>query len=128
MRTWRDQVMMWKWRFEQFQSILGPAFYITTLTLLVYPYLSWRLDGLFYGLVLTWIAILIVVMIAARLWDAFGLWREGQRANVRRNQFSQGALSPKEVMMMEKIWIPLLEKEKVDTTAIKDWIKEKSEK
>ena len=128
MRTWRDQVMMWKWRFEHFQSILGPAFYITTLTLLVYPYLSWRLDGLFYGLVLTWIGILILVMAAARLWDAFGLWREGQRANVRRNQFSQGALSPKEVMMMEKIWIPLLEKEKVDTTAIKDWIKEKSEK
>ena len=125
--TWRDLLMLWKWRIEQFQSILAPAFYVTSLTLLVYPYVAWRLDGLHYGMALTWLGILLIVLAGARVWDACGLWREGQRTGVRRNQFAQGALMPKEVLFMHRVWLPLMTAVGADRAEVEAWIEEASE-
>ena len=116
--------MLWKWRFEQFQSVLAPAFYITTLALLLYPYIGWRLpDGVKGGFALIWLGLLFLIMVAAWVWDDLGqMWKASQRVNVKRNQYAQGTLFPKERIFIELIWLPIMEKEGLDTSRVRRWL------
>ncbi len=120
----REYLMLWKWRFEQFQSVLGPAFYITTLTFLVYPYISWRVPewgvkfafGIIFGL------LALAIMACAWIWDRVQMWRYAQRVNISRNQFQQGHLTPKERLLIERIHRPIMEALKLDTATLDAWL------
>lgn len=120
----REYLMLWKWRFEQFQSVLGPAFYITTLTFLVYPYISWRVPewGVKFSFLIIWALLTSVIMVCAWSWDRVQMWRFAQRVSVSRNQFQQGHLTPKERLLIQRIHLPIMEALKLDTETIKAWL------
>ncbi len=120
----REYLMLWKWRFEQFQSVLGPAFYITTLSLLVYPFIAWRVPewGVKFSFLFIWVVLLMAIMAAAWVWDRAQMWRYGQRVNVSRNQFQQGHLTPKEQLMLTRVHLPLMEAMGLDTREVRGWM------
>ena len=75
---WKDYLMLWQWRFTQFQGVLAPFFYISRLTLLLYPYFllrfpDWSGGGAhyrgvtaFFGIYLT---LTLFIMFCAWTWD-----------------------------------------------------------
>ena len=119
----------WRWRLQQFQSIFTPIFYITTLTLLVYPYISHRLDidGVKGGLILIWVCMAGLVMAGAYVWtDVLEMWRTAQYVNtVIRNQYQgEGKLTPFQRYLIERVHMPVMEATKADTTKAKACLKE----
>lgn len=120
----REYLMLWKWRFEQFQSVLGPAFYITTLTFLLYPYISWRVPewGVKFSFLIIWAMMFAIILMAAWVWDRAQMWRFAQRVSISRNQFQQGHLTPKEQLLIQRIHLPLMEALELDTAEVQKWL------
>ena len=92
------------WRVQQSQTIISMAFWVTTLTLLIWPYLSWRFenDSTFAGISTTYFGLLgigatviILVLLVGVVYDVtFGLWREHATIIGERNPFQTYQISP----------------------------------
>ena len=74
------------WRVQQSQTIISMAFWVTTLTLLIWPYVRWRFenDSTFAGISTTYLGLMaigstvvVLVLLVGIIYDVtFGLWRE----------------------------------------------------
>ena len=74
------------WRIQQSQTLISMGFWITTLTLLMWPYVSWRFESdnemlaipmTYWGLGGIAFSVLLIVLIIGWVYDVFlGLWRE----------------------------------------------------
>ena len=86
------------WRIQQSQTLISMGFWITTLTLLMWPYVSWRFESetemlavpmTYWGLGAIAFSVLLVVLIIGWVYDVFlGLWREHLTVVQERNPFT----------------------------------------
>lgn len=101
MKKW---LMRQYWRIQQSQAIISLGFWTATLTLLVWPYLSWRFDAdesllfipmTYIGLIGIASAVLTIVLLVGFSYDVtFGLWRDHITVNQERNPFTTYKLNP----------------------------------
>ena len=138
----KDYIMLWQWRFVSIQGFIAPIFYVSTISLLIYPYALIHLDGLVAELLWTLgldrdylgMTVMLVVygsmgllmMTVAYFWDKKAeMWKSAQRTAVKRSQYAgQDVLTPKEIFMMERIWLPVMKELEIDTTDVEEWIHE----
>tara|TARA_Y100000310_G_scaffold262910_1_gene272756 strand:- start:313 stop:795 length:483 start_codon:yes stop_codon:yes gene_type:complete len=143
METAKDYIMLWQWRFMSIQGFIAPLFYISTMSLLIYPYVFtflqqpvaeflWTvdLDKNYLGLtimLMVYGSMALLMMTVAYLWDKKAeMWKSAHRTSVRRSQFSgQDALTIKEQLNLKRMWIPLMKKLEIDTNEVEAWIREK---
>ena len=138
----KDHIMLWQWRFVSIQGFIAPIFYISTISLLIYPYALTHLDILVAEFLWTLgldrdylgLTIMLVVygmmgfamMTVAYVWDKNAeMWKSAQRTAVKRSQFiGQDVLTPKEILMLERTTLPLMRKLEIDTSEVEEWINE----
>tara|TARA_B100000965_G_C19540678_1_gene735428 strand:+ start:314 stop:931 length:618 start_codon:yes stop_codon:yes gene_type:complete len=92
------------WRVQQSQTIISMAFWVTTLTLLIWPYLSWRFENdstiagvstTYLGLFAIGSSVIVLVLLIGVIYDVtFGLWREHMTIIAERNPFSTYQMTP----------------------------------
>jgi len=92
------------WRVQQSQTIISMAFWVTTLTLLIWPYLRWRFENdstiagistTYFGLIGIGATVIILVLLIGVVYDVtFGLWREHATIIGERNPFQTYQISP----------------------------------
>ena len=92
------------WRIQQSQTLISMGFWTSTLTLLIWPYVSWRFEanstflGLnmtYWGLIAIGASVLAIVLLIGRVYDAtLGLWREHLTVVQERNPFTTYKLNP----------------------------------
>ncbi len=86
------------WRIQQSQTLISMAFWITTLTLLMWPMVSWRFDSnrdiigismTYWGLASIAMSVLVSVLLLGWIYDVvLGLWREHLTVVQERNPFT----------------------------------------
>ena len=86
------------------------VFWCTTLTLLIWPYVSWRFEGdstlvglsvTYWGLASIGASVIVLVLLIGVLYDAvFGLWREHLTIVGERNPFQTYQMSPNLMIML----------------------------
>ena len=101
MKKW---AMRQYWRIQQSQAMISLGFWTATITLLVWPYVSWRFNSdetllfipmTYVGLISIAVLVLGIVLIAGFSYDVtFGLWRDHITVNQERNPFSTYKLNP----------------------------------
>ena len=94
----KKTVMRQYWRVQQSQTLISMAFWVTTLTLLTWPYVSWRFDpnSEFIGISMTYIGlasigvfVIICVLVIGYMYDViFSLWRAHQSVIQERNPYT----------------------------------------
>jgi len=94
----KKAVMRQYWRIQQSQTLISMGFWVTTLTLLVWPLVSWRfnerdaiigISPTYLGLIGIGATILTLVLLIGWLYDvSFGLWREHLTIVQERNPFT----------------------------------------
>ena len=80
------------------------AFWVTTLTLLIWPYLRWRFENdstiagistTYLGLIGIGVSVIVLVLLIGVIYDVtFGLWREHMTIIAERNPFTTYQLTP----------------------------------
>ena len=100
----KKAVMRQYWRIQQSQAMISLGFWTATLTLLVWPYVSWRFDSsekllfipmTYLGLIGIAVLVLSLVLLAGFLYDViFGLWRDHVTITQERNPFTTYKLNP----------------------------------
>ena len=98
------------WRIQQSQTIISMVFWVTTITLLIWPYVSWRFEGdstlvglsvTYWGLASIGASVIVLVLLIGVLYDAvFGLWREHLTIVGERNPFQTYQMSPNLMIML----------------------------
>ncbi|MCS5536482.1 MAG: hypothetical protein NZ770_00110, partial [Candidatus Poseidoniaceae archaeon] len=77
-------IMRQYWRVQQSQAFISMGFWGTTLTLLIWPYVSWRfssteefvgLPTTYWGLASIFTTVMVIVLLAGFVYDrVLGLW------------------------------------------------------
>lgn len=111
-------VMRQYWRMQQSQSIISMGLLGSSLTLLLWPYVSWRFssscdEGLcfsnsvlgipatYFGLIGIFFSLVLIVLCIGYLYDrVFSLWTAQRSVDFERNPFWTYALSPMFMMNM----------------------------
>lgn len=98
------------WRLQQSQSLISMAFWCVTLTLLIWPYISWRFDAaeMMLGLPMTYwglgsiaVGVLCCVLGIGWFYDHFlALWKEHQNVIIERNPFATYLLTPRDALII----------------------------
>lgn len=124
------------WRLQQSQTLISMGFWCTTLTLLIWPYVSWRFQGdsKFLGLPMTYlglgliaVAVIVVVLGVGYTYDQFlSLWKEQRTVDTERNPFGTYAMIPVNTVIVGMLNRVLRENAKDDEKVIEtcDWIDE----
>ena len=112
-RMW---VMRQYWRMQQSQAIVSLLLWGTTITLLVWPLISWRfasscnselcfsetmvgIPSAYIGLTVIFLSVMFAVLSIGFLYDqVFSLWTEWRNVDMERNPFATYALVPIWVM------------------------------
>ncbi len=128
-------IMRQYWRVQQSQAFISMGFWGTTLTLLIWPYVSWRfnpneefagLPATYWGLISIFSGVMVTVLLAGFVYDrVLGLWIEWRSVDTERNPFMTYALSPNWMMsvaMQAEILRSVSGDQKVKEDA--DWILE----
>jgi hypothetical protein len=86
------------WRIQQSQTLISMGFWASTLTLLIWPYVSWRFEAestmagikmTYWGLFGIGASVILIVLLIGRVYDAtLGLWREHLTIVQERNPFT----------------------------------------
>ncbi|DAC44240.1 MAG TPA: hypothetical protein HA247_02265 [Candidatus Thalassarchaeaceae archaeon] len=94
----KKAVMRQYWRVQQSQTLISMTFWVTTLTLLTWPYVSWRFDGdsstlgissTYWGLFSIGLFVIFCVMMIGWFYDViFSLWRDHMTVIQERNPYS----------------------------------------
>ena len=108
----RKWVMRQYWRMQQSQAVVSLLLWGTTITLLVWPYISWRFtsscdsgicfSGSLFGIPSTYIGlsfifftVMLGVLTIGFLYDqVFSLWTEWRSVDMERNPYATYALAP----------------------------------
>tara|TARA_B100000287_G_scaffold158199_1_gene149256 strand:- start:960 stop:1571 length:612 start_codon:yes stop_codon:yes gene_type:complete len=98
------------WRLQQSQSLISMVFWVATLTLLIWPYVRWRIDpnqsilGLpntYWGISSIAFLVVVFVLFTGRVYDQFlALWKEHQRVAIERNPFATYLLTPRDAIIL----------------------------
>ncbi len=124
------------WRLQQSQTLISMAFWCTTLTLLIWPYVSWRFvaDEQTFGIPMTYwglasiaVGVLISVLAIGYIYDQFlALWKEQRTVDTERNPFGTYALIPANVVIVGMMNRLLRDRADGDESVVEtcDWIDE----
>ena len=92
------------WRVQQSQALISLGFWTATITLLLWPYVSWRFEDseTLLGIPMTYLglmgiatAVLSLVLLVGFLYDVtFGLWRDHITVTRERDPFTTYKLNP----------------------------------
>ena len=111
-------VMRQYWRMQQSQSIISMGLLGSTLTLILWPYVSWRFSAVcdsgicftnsvlgipatYIGLLSIFFTLVLIVLSVGYLYDrVFSLWTAQRSVDFERNPFWTYALSPMFMMNM----------------------------
>jgi hypothetical protein len=111
-QTMKKLIMRQYWRIQQSQAVVSMAFWTTTLTLIIWPYVKWRFDdscngslcfsdeilgisSTYFGLMIIGIIVLLSVFLIGYVYDVgFGLWKEHLTISTERNPFGVYLISP----------------------------------
>ena len=114
----RKWAMRQYWRMQQSQAVVSLLLWGTTITLLVWPYVSWRFstqcDGAlcfsatplnipstYVGLAVIFLSVMFAVLLIGYLYDqVFSLWTEWRSVDMERNPYVTYALSPTWAMLI----------------------------
>ncbi len=117
------------WRLQQSQTLISMAFWVTTLTLLIWPYVSWRFRGentflgistTYYGLASIGALVVFFVFLIGFIYDRFlGLWKEQRTVDTERNPFGTYALIPANVFVIGHL-NEILRRQAADDVRIQD--------
>ncbi|MDP7002170.1 MAG: hypothetical protein QF911_01160 [Candidatus Thalassarchaeaceae archaeon] len=101
MRKW---FMRQYWRIQQSQALISLVFWTSTLTLLIWPYVSWRFKAgdtiaaipvTYFGLISIAVSVLVIVLLVGLVYDVtLGLWRDHITVMNERNPFATYKLNP----------------------------------
>ncbi len=101
MKKW---FMLQYWRIQQSQSLISLVFWTSTLTLLIWPYISWRFDttetilslpSTYFGLAGIATSVVAMVLLVGLAYDvSLGLWRDHITVVQERNPFNTYKLNP----------------------------------
>ena len=124
------------WRLQQSQTLISMAFWVTTLTLLIWPYVSWRFEGdntiigistTYWGLASIGTLVITFVLFVGFVYDRFlGLWKEQRTVDTERNPFATYQLMPQTAMIMGHL-NELLRRQAMDDEAVQascNWVDE----
>ena len=102
--TMKKWFMRQYWRIQQSQSLISLGFWTSTLTLLIWPYVSWRFDSAdtILSLPITYFllagiaaSVITIVLLVGLTYDvSFGLWRDHITVVQERNPFATYKLNP----------------------------------
>jgi len=132
----RKWFMRQYWRLQQSQTLISMVFWCTTLTLLIWPYVSWRFNSntqmigvpmTYFGLGLIASCVLITVLAIGYIYDQFlALWKEQRTVDTERNPFGTYALIPANSVIIGMLNKILREQSKDDKEVQQtcDWIDE----
>ena len=94
----KKTVMRQYWRVQQSQTLISMAFWVTTLTLLTWPYVRWRFDATedmfgismtYWGLMSIGVFVILCVLLIGWMYDViFSLWRAHQSVIQERNPYT----------------------------------------
>lgn len=108
----KKAVMRQYWRIQQSQTLISMGFWCTTLTLLVWPLVSWRFEEMdsimgisptYLGLLGIGTTVLTIVLAIGWVYDvSFGLWREHLTVVQERNPFTTYKLNAPIGMMLSQ--------------------------
>ena len=114
----RKWVMRQYWRMQMSQAVVSLLLWGTTITLLVWPYVSWRfssqcdagfcfsdsigsIPSTYFGLAVIFMSVMFAVLLVGYLYDqVFSLWTEWRSVDMERNPYVTYALSPNWAMMI----------------------------
>ena len=114
----RKWVMRQYWRMQQSQAVVSLLLWGTTITLLVWPMISWRftarcesgfcfaddfvgISSTYIGLVAIFFSVMFAVLAIGFLYDqVFSLWTEWRSVDMERNPYVTYALAPIWVMSL----------------------------
>ncbi len=103
--------MVQVWRLQQIAMVGSLILLVVNLALTLYGYVRWRLPNPYMGVPLVALVLIGIIWGAAWVWDRhLKLWREQQTVMVDRNQYAGECLNPKEAVLFEWSWIPMVEK------------------
>ena len=98
------------WRLQQSQAIASLLLWTSTITLLVWPYVRWRIEGddtilglptTYWGLALIGAGVIFVVLMIGYVYDqTLTLWKEHQNVIIERNPFATYLLTPRDAMIL----------------------------
>ena len=98
------------WRLQQSQSIASLFLWTSTITLLVWPYVSWRFDpsATFLGISMTyWGLISIAVLVISSIFfigyaydQLLSLWKDHRTVDTERNPFATYQLMPQTAIIV----------------------------
>ena len=98
------------WRLQQSQSLISMGFWCVTLTLLIWPYVSWRFNAdtqwagipaTYVGLASIAMMVLLTVLLVGYIYDQFlSLWKEHQNVIIERNPFATYLLTPRDAVII----------------------------
>ena len=101
------------WRLQQSQSLISMGFWCVTLTLLIWPYVSWRFDAntawlgipaTYIGLASIALMVLVTVLLIGYIYDQFlSLWKEHQNVIIERNPFATYLLTPRDAIIIGQL-------------------------
>jgi hypothetical protein len=124
------------WRLQQSQSLISIGFWCTTLTLLIWPYISWRFQSeesvlgismTYWGLISIAAGVLGTVLAVGWAYDQFfALWKEHQNVIIERNPFATYLLTPRDAMILGHLSSLLRQQNPEDPTIQSqcDWMDE----
>ncbi len=100
----RKWVMRQYWRMQQSQAVVSLLLWGTTITLLLWPYVSWRFDPnstfagvpfTYFGLASIFCGVMFGVFVVGFLYDnVFSLWTEWRSVDMERNPYVTYAQTP----------------------------------
>lgn len=100
--------MVLLWRTQQIGQPTSLTLLAITLALQVNLYVGWRFSNTYLGVGLALTAILFAVLLAGYVWDkGLRMWHEQGIVMVERNPYAMQKLTPKEVVYLTELWIPL---------------------
>ena len=124
------------WRIQQSQTLISMGFWTATLTLLIWPYVSWRFEAdketlgiamTYWGLASIAVGVLVSVLAIGFIYDHFlALWKEQRTVDTERNPFGTYALIPANVVMIGMMNRLLRDKADGDEQVLRtcDWVDE----
>jgi hypothetical protein len=106
------------WRLQQSQAIASLLLWTSTITLLVWPYVSWRfksgcdsdlcfsatflgLPSTYWGLIIIATCVVSIVLLIGFIYDqTLTLWKEHQNVILERNPFATYLLTPRDAIII----------------------------
>jgi uncharacterized membrane protein len=110
----KKAIMLYVWRIQQSQTIIGIIFWSLTLTGVFYGYARYYIEkylkvgGVLSGMVVFFFIVVLIIIFIGFLFDKLKFWKEQSIIATERNPYATYKLCAKEIYLVKKIWLPAL--------------------